>query len=81
MTFSAFFMNKIVLILNIIIRSAIILAGILIEFNVLGLTKVQLESVQWIGRCMIVFGILRLGWLFYQLKQQKDISLENDHEE
>lgn len=81
MTFSAFFMNKIVLILNIIIRSAIILAGILIEFNVLGLTKVQLESVQWIGKFMIVFGILRLGWLFYQLKQQKDISLENDHEE
>lgn len=81
MTFSAFFMNKIVLILNIIIRSAIILAGILIEFNVLGLTNVQLESVKWIGRFMIVFGILRLGWLFYQLKQQKDISLENDHEE
>ena len=81
MTFSAFFMNKIVLILNIIIRSAIIFAGILIEFNVLGLTKVQLESVQWIGRCMIVFGILRLGWFFYQLKQQKDVSLENDHEE
>ncbi|NBO69398.1 hypothetical protein EBV26_02795 [bacterium] len=74
-------MNKIVLILNIIIRSAIILAGILIEFNVLGLTNVQLESVKWIGRFMIVFGILRLGWLFYQLKQQKDISLENDHEE
>jgi len=68
-------MNKIVLILNIIIRSAIIFAGILIEFNVLGLTKVQLESVHWIGRCMIVFGILRLGWFFYQLKQQKDVSL------
>jgi hypothetical protein len=81
MTFSAFFMSKIVIILNIAIRSSIIIAGIIIEYNVMRLTQIQYNSVQWIGRFMIVFGILRLGWFFYQMKQQHDLSLEIDHEE
>lgn len=56
--------------LNIAVRVLIIAAGLLIEFNWMQLSNVQHESILWIGRLMIVFGILRLAWLVYQVKYQ-----------
>ncbi len=73
MTISAFFMNRTFYYLNITVRVLIIAAGLLIEFNWMRLTPVQHDSILWIGRLMIVFGILRLAWLIYQVKfQHKD---------
>jgi hypothetical protein len=81
MTFSAFFMTKTIYILNIAIRASIIIGGLLIECNVMNISQTQYQSVQWIGRCMIAFGILRLGWFFYQIKQQRDSKEEIIDEE
>jgi hypothetical protein len=78
MTSSAFFMNKILFILNLTIRISIVIAGLLIEFNVMNLSQSQWESVQWIGKVMIIFGILRLAWFIYQIKQHPP-SLEYEH--
>ena len=73
MTISAFFMNRTFYYLNITIRVLIIAAGLFIEFNWMRLTPEQHDSILWIGRLMIVFGILRLAWLIYQVKfQHKD---------
>jgi len=80
MTSSAFFMNRTIYILNLIIRASIVIAGLLIEFNVMNLSQAQWESVQWIGKAMIVFGILRLAWFFYQTKQLPSTENENHNE-
>lgn len=73
MTISAFFMNRTFYYLNITVRVLIIAAGLFIEFNLMRLTPEQHDSILWIGRLMIVFGILRLAWLIYQVKfQHKD---------
>jgi hypothetical protein len=67
MTISAFFMNKTFYYLNIVIRLLIIAAGLVIEFNAMSLPEVQHQSIVWIGRVMIGFGLLRLAWLIYQV--------------
>ena len=73
MTISAFFMNRTFFYLNITVRVLIIAAGLMIEFNWMQLSKVQHDSILWIGRLMIAFGLLRLAWLLYQVKfQQKN---------
>jgi hypothetical protein len=73
MTISAFFMNKTFFYLNILIRLLIIAAGLVIEFNAMNLPEVQHQSIVWIGRVMIGFGLLRLAWLMYQVHvQSKD---------
>ena len=81
MTFSAFFMSKIIYILNIAIRALILIGGLLIECNVMNIPQNQYQSVQWIGRCMIAFGILRLSWFLYQIKQQRNSKEEIVNEE
>lgn len=81
MTSSAFFMKRPILILNIAIRISIIIAGLLIELNVMNLSQSQLDSVQWIGRLMIGFGILRLAWFVYQVMYNPPSSELEKHDE
>jgi len=46
---------------------------LVIEFNAMNLPEVQHQSIVWIGRVMIGFGLLRLAWLMYQVHvQSKD---------
>jgi len=79
MTFSAFFMSRLILTIHIIIRLLIILSGLFIEFNGMNLNPEQHDSVLWIGRIMIVFGTLRLIWLYLQQKQR--ITTDQQHED
>ncbi len=66
-------MNKTFFYLNITIRVLIILTGLMIEFNIVNLPEVQYQSILWIGRAMIGFGLIRLAWLMYQVHvQSKD---------
>jgi hypothetical protein len=81
MTISAFFMNNIFFSLNIAVRLLIIVAGLMIEFNMLDLSAFQHESIRWIGRVMIAFGIIRLAWLFYQRKHQQQSEDGRDSHE
>ena len=59
-------MYKTFLYFNIVIRLLIIAAGLVIELNAMHLPEVQHQSIVWIGRAMIGFGLLRLAWLMYQ---------------
>ena len=59
-------MNKTFLYFNIVIILLIIAAGLVIELNAMHLPEVQHQSIVWIGRAMIGFGLLRLAWLMYQ---------------
>ena len=59
-------MNKTFLYFNIVIRLLIIAAGLVIELHAMHLPEVQHQSIVWIGRAMIGFGLLRLAWLMYQ---------------
>lgn len=75
-------MTMVVLLIHISIRTLIVIAGLMIEYNVMNLDTTQHASILWIGRMMMAFGSIRLLWLLYQFRfakqqpEQEDINDE-----